>query len=509
MKKQTAFHVSINRARASSLFTGLFALAQFTSVAFANQNIVVVDNPQINPLAIEQAVAALADGDTLWFNAGTYDTAGITLTHSGVHVTGSSNATLRSTSGSPILKLTGANSKVSGLTLDLNHSARIGIEANGANFKAYDNYVHGGYHVGGNYGIYYNDGPGPAWIQNNKIRDLSAPTSGIDGETPGTARGILVKVSSLADAESIFITGNSIDSISGREGDGIQVYIDTDPSEAHIFIENNHIRDVNRRAIKVQTKNVVVRGNVHTNTLSSNELRGVAVIDALAENVEIIDNVVDASLFPAGIQSNAGNCTIANNAITAPISTSSTSAIYIKKEGLPLRNFSITGNRIKNPSRVAIRLSEGSGYLVANNVIDAGAIDGVAGIQLSSVRDSTISNNMAFSATNKITYLVELLVNSDNNTIIGNNARFPPGGDTYGAVKLGGGIGSLVKGNTSQCATFDTITGTDKFKNIVFDNVNFGARNSAGIYGDTRNGNNPDFTLDSNNAHVNANGHPD
>lgn len=469
------------RVNSTLLATLFFISALISSSVFASQNIVIVDDYP----SIQDAVDALTPGATLWFNSGTYNTSGISISVAGVHVTGGANVTLRSTSAAAILNIAGANSKVSGLTFDLNDSAQFGIEASGANFKAYDNYLHNGYNSSSIAAIYYNNGAGPAWIQNNKILDMDADVIGSNGDGNGSARGIRVRVSSLANAGSIFISGNTIDLIKGREGDGIHVYSDTPLSEAKIFIENNHIKDVNRRAIKIQAQHVVARGNIHTNTLSSVQLSNAkAVIEALQENVEIIDNVIDASLFPNGIVTSRSNCTIANNSITAPVSTSGTRAIHVTTTTGPLRNFSITGNRIKNPAGATIELSEGSGYLVANNLIDVGNIDGSYGIRLNSVKNSTIANNLAFSTTNRITYTIELKTNSDNNVVIGNNAQFPANSGNYLAVLVTSGAGSLITNNTSNCSSYDTISGPDRVSNRIFNNVN------VGVAGDTKNGNN-------------------
>lgn len=440
------------------------------SQVIAAQNIIVVDDYP----TVQDAVNALTPGATLWFNNGIYNTSGIAITTSGVHVTGGANATLRSTANAAILKISGDNSKVSGLIFDLNDLARFGIEANGANFKAYDNYLHNGYNGTSIAAIFYNNGVGPAWIQNNKIYDIDAPVGGNNGDGNGAARGIRVRVSSLADASSIFISGNNIELIKGREGDGIHVYSDTPLSNAKIFIENNHIKDVNRRAIKVQAQNTIVQGNIHTNTLPLSELGNArAVIESLQENVQIIDNVVNASLFPNGIVASRSNSTISDNMISAPLVNSATRAIHITTIGDPLQHVVVTGNRIKNPAGTAIDLSAGSGYLVTNNSFNMESIDGSYGIRLTSVTNSTISNNLAFSNTNRLTYLVELKSNSDNNIVVGNNAQFPATGGNYAAVMVTSGQKSLITNNVSNCSTFNTIFETDPpTTNQIFNNIN-------------------------------------
>lgn len=143
---------------------------------------------------------------------------------------------------------------------------------------------------------------GGSFVANNFIRNVNSTANAIIGDDRGSARGISVHSESKATQPNTVIN-NYIETIIGEEGDGIH-FLFYDNTGAPFLdsmgtIRGNTIKNVNRRAIKVQANDCEISENKHINTLPLDELpRASALIGVInSKDVVIKDNTLDARYF--------------------------------------------------------------------------------------------------------------------------------------------------------------------------------------------------------------------
>lgn len=138
-------------------------------------------------------------------------------------------------------------------------------------------------------------------IEQSTIKNIRGTKNGKFGDNIGASRAILVTSKEAASKPNI-IRNNSIDGVTGEEGDAIQFLFNNGQVtflNAQGMIENNMIKNCNRRAIKVQASNVKILNNTHINTLSKDDLPHAAnLIDIIHSNFIIVQgNKLDATFF--------------------------------------------------------------------------------------------------------------------------------------------------------------------------------------------------------------------
>ncbi|PEQ82699.1 hypothetical protein CN481_24650 [Bacillus sp. AFS006103] len=199
-----------------------------------------------------------------------------------------------------MLTVEGGNSQVS-IELDGNNQATGGILIKSAGCKVNKSMIKNIF--GGNqtaFGI-KSQSPRGIRIENNTIKNIHGTANGKFGDNIGASRAILV-TSKVNSTEMNIVKNNTIVGVTGEEGDGIQ-FLFNDGSfpflNAKGVILNNTIKDINRRAIKVQASNVKVLNNTHINNLTIDELPNAAnLIDVIHSNdIVVQNNTLDARLF--------------------------------------------------------------------------------------------------------------------------------------------------------------------------------------------------------------------
>ncbi|MET4622626.1 hypothetical protein ABIE18_004105 [Arthrobacter sp. 2762] len=208
-------------------------------------------------------------------------------------------------------------------------------------------------------------------IRNNWVRNIVSVGDKIGGNGPGASRGIGLNSTGDAQASS-FITGNTIENVSGEEGDAIHIlFFDGTANPFNVGkvnISDNDIRNVSRRFIKVQASYVVVEGNkLHTDTgaIPTNPSAAIDVIRS--DNVKVLDNAIDPNLVGNGIAVNG-----------------------IAKA--PLRGIEVRGNVLREsganaPAGIYLK------WTVSPVVRDNTVFGGSAGVQIRSSTDEQVEGN--------------------------------------------------------------------------------------------------------------------
>ena len=245
-------------------------------------------------------------------------------------------------------------------------------------------------------------------ITDNYITNLNAYGDGSYNDGNGMARAIAFD-SSVAMTKPILISDNVIDTVIGEEGDAISIMSATGGSyfTANVFITGNHIRNFNRRGVKIKFNSAVVSNNTFYNTWTSSPTAPQAVIDMDRGEKHIISGnkfINTEYMQQIKIQVNTSdgdekvnNVVINNNIITRIGSGTSNTLIYVKPstQGDKGTNITIKGNSFDVPgySSQCIQVNRAKNVIVADNTGITSS--GATGVNLVSV-DNSIDNNNNF-----------------------------------------------------------------------------------------------------------------
>lgn len=283
-------------------------------------------------------------------------------------------------------------------------------------------------------------------IYNNKIKNIDATSNSTIGDNIGSARAILI-TASIDATEISFIKDNFIDNVLGEEGDAIQVlfYDNQDNSKflkGLTIIENNTIKNCNRRAIKIQASDVDVLKNKHINTLTVDQLNAAFLIDTInSDNVRIIGNNLDAKLFKA-IQITGNSASLAENIIVNEnVIFGDESFTLVAIYADYIKNSDISRNSIKN-GNPSIGISNSVSVTIESNKFYGDNADKPAINITSNCEVITCRGNEAFG---ERLYVVQ---NSAPNCIIENNHNRSGAGGCIRTFATSGG--SLYRENTNN-----------------------------------------------------------
>lgn len=161
-----------------------------------------------------------------------------------------------------VLTVQGANARLT-VHIDGNNKANYGIKIAAAGALVESSIIENIYSTTSTArGIEVTTGGG-CTIRQNIIRNVKATGDTVLGNNNGASRGIVLTNNAASTSESL-ITGNTIENITGEEGDAIQIlFYDGTASNppADVTISDNEISNVSRRFIKVQASDVRIINN--------------------------------------------------------------------------------------------------------------------------------------------------------------------------------------------------------------------------------------------------------
>lgn len=411
----------------------------------------------------------------VYINDGTYKiTSTISSTIPGKELCGT-GATIKAETAadSVMLSVGGASSKISGIVFDGNNKAKHGVYISAGGCKVTENTIKNLYSATTNaLGVFAETNQG-VFVTDNKFSNINSLSNSQTGDAQGASRAVLLS-STLAAVNSSVISGNQIDTIIGEEGDAIQILFNDGVSlpflDAKTLVENNHIKDFTRRAVKVQASGVRVVKNKVENSLPievlGNAVCGINVIAGI--NCDIDGNDITLPLAFGGIQvSGSGstyceNIKISNNRINLG---GSVSCIYLERTA----NSCVMNNIIADGIQ-AIGANNSSNVYIAGNTFTGGSAGQVDISILATCSAFVIKNNIAVSGSRDWM----LYSRAPNSIVIGNtNIR------TVGGVvrAFSTAANTVYESNTNNSSTYTIYAGAsdvDWVNQIALNSVNMG-----------------------------------
>lgn len=222
---------------------------------------------------------------------------------------------------------------------------------------------------------------GGVTIRGNRITTITSTGDSTIGNTNGAARAITLTGGGGDATDPSYITDNIIDGVRGEEGDAIHLAFGADPStQGKVWVRDNIISNVSRRAIKIQASDVDVRGNTyrHTDPAPANAS---ALIDVqYSDDVTVEDNDLDATYF-MGIQV-TGRTTdlcerirVNRNRITGSATGTGIPITYT-------RDLTVVGNQVKD-GLAGITIGASHRVTVSENTMTGGGAAGSFAISVS------------------------------------------------------------------------------------------------------------------------------
>lgn len=394
-----------------------------------------------------------APGPVRRLHDGTYRiTAGLTSAEPGRQIVCDGATILADAPEATALTVAGDDSHVR-VTIDGANTAAWGVHATGARIEiGFSDISRLRSETGAANGIRVTNGGG-SHVHHNRISDVHAVGNATGGDANGASRAIVITGDGDATGNHL-VDANIIEQITGEEGDAIHVSL-SGGAYARTRVTGNIIRDVSRRAVKVQASGVHVGGNVyeHHGPPPSN---GTALIDVqYVHDCEVVANTLDASLFPMGVQvtgtpeSRCLRTSVNRNTITGTDDT----AYGIT--AMRCADFSATGNLVRGTVG-PVRLSGVSGALVEGNTIRGGAAGFNVGIKIvADCTDVIARGNIGFDGPRN------MLIENDSPAAVveSNHARFATTGQVVRG--LANAVRSVYRANTSSgpgAATFGAFT---------------------------------------------------
>ena len=213
-------------------------------------------------------------------------------------------------------------------------------------------------------GVYLSETTAGAIVRNNVIRNVNSVGNGSLGDSSGYSRAVAIGYSIAATGETI-VENNYIENVIGEEGDAIAAVAGGSGTyyRLDLTVRGNTIRNFTRRAVKTQGYNVRVLNNyfTHDYTSSASVPNAASVVDFVqGGDVAAKGNTFYACQWFTQISMFSvttdvfSNITIADNTISGLGTTSTNNAISVTPTG-------------------STAVTTGSGLVVRNNVIKAGA----------------------------------------------------------------------------------------------------------------------------------------
>lgn len=215
------------------------------------------------------------------------------------------------------------------------------------------------------------DTVGGIHIHHTRISDVHSTGNGTIGDGPGASRAITIAGTGGPATGNNIIDTNILERITGEEGDAIHLVFDPSPAvDAKARITGNIIRDVSRRAVKLQAGGVVVANNVYEHDGAAPTAPSALIDVQYASDCDVTGNVLDARHF-TGIQVTgtaadpAARTTITGNRVTGSGATVyGINAIYCT-------DLVIGGNTVRDAIG-PIRAEHVAGLIVEGNTLRGG-----------------------------------------------------------------------------------------------------------------------------------------
>ena len=219
-----------------------------------------------------------------------------------------------------------------------------------------------------------------ALVSNNVIRNLQGAGDGVGGNGVGMQRAVLVETDQNCN-NAVFITGNSIDTVEGEEGDAIVVAGGTSASPLTLpcVIANNVVKSWNRRAVKIAANGVTVTNNYFTNNLPASLPTLQRVIDATSgSNLSFIGNTFDRCLYHAQIAvfldspQVGNNIKVLGNTISGVGSTVASSLMTVRSygTGVTFQNNCVVA---ESHTAASIDIRNSANVMVSGNTLVSGS----------------------------------------------------------------------------------------------------------------------------------------
>ena len=240
-------------------------------------------------------------------------------------------------------------------------------------------------------------------ITDNYITNLNAYGDGSYGDGDGMARAVAFD-STVALTKPILISDNIIDTVIGEEGDAISIMSAGGGNyyDANVFITGNHIRDFNRRGIKIKFNSAVVSNNTFHNTWTSSPTAPQAVIDMDRGERHIISGnkfINTQYMHQIKIQTSGdekvNHIVVKDNIITQIGSETTSTLIYLKpsSEGIKGSHVTVKDNSFDCPTfaNQCIQVNRAQNVIVVDNtgIVSTSATY----VNLVSVENSLDGNN--------------------------------------------------------------------------------------------------------------------
>lgn len=374
-----------------------------------------------------------------------------------------------------VLTITGDDCRVS-VNIDGANTAAWGIHATGSRTTITDSTIENLHSTTGPCNGIRVTSLGGSTIRGNLLRDIVSVGNTETGDVNGASRAIVITSTEGSATAGTVVDSNVIERVGGEEGDAIHVSFNSGGRDARTRITGNVIRDVSRRAIKIQASGVHVSGNTyeHPGEPPSNPS---ALIDVQYVNdCEIIGNTLDAAHFMAIQITGTTEAPVQRITVTGNRLNGATTTSYAVT-ALQATDLVVSGNTIRNFSG-PIRVGGVHGAVIDGNTIRGGRPEGfnVAIKITSDCTDVIARGNVGFDGPRN-----SLIENDSPAAIIENNhSRFT----TIAQVVRGldNAVGSVYRSNTSTspgAATYGAFT--DQTVSMV---AALGAGGTAGVSAD-------------------------
>jgi hypothetical protein len=284
--------------------------------------------------ALQAAVNALKEGDTLYIEPGRYLIDRLNIIRRNVTITGSKDSILLCANViHTFVSVRGEGIRIEGISIDgANKAARaLSVFRNSRNISIINTHVSNVFNNGQALvvaGIKIYGDTSDILIDGCTVSNVSTTVNGVIGDSHGASRGIMItpfRGGGEGDSVNVTVQNNVISDIGPREdGDGIVVASDgADQGAVVATIQNNQFNNCAKRAIKIHGGRVIVRENTINNHFPGRNADWTdgmySAISVYGSNVSILDNLIRGTSYfrPIDIEGrDLRNIAVNNNRIT-------------------------------------------------------------------------------------------------------------------------------------------------------------------------------------------------
>lgn len=286
--------------------------------------------------ALQTAVNALKEGDTLYIEPGRYLIDRLNIIRRNVAIIGSKDSVLLCANViHTFVSVRGEGIRIEGISIDgANKAARaLSVFRNSRNISIINTHVSNVFNNGQSFvvaGIKIYGDTSDILIDGCTVSNVSTTVNGVIGDSHGASRGIMItpfRGGGEGDSVNVTVQNSVISDIGPREdGDGIVVASDgLDQGDVVATIQNNQFNNCAKRAIKIHGGRVIVRENTINNHFPgrhADRTDGMySAISVYGSNVSILDNLIRGTSYFRPIEvcgrlNSLRNITVNNNSIS-------------------------------------------------------------------------------------------------------------------------------------------------------------------------------------------------